>query len=190
MATTDRIRRQQIRQLVREAEGYLDLISVLAEAWPLRADVRDRVAQRALDTLGRLPQTVTDRATPLLIRGQAYRAMERYADAVPLLEEAATLDKDNLTTHLALGWCYKRLGRIDLAIEALQNARVAEPEEAIVYYNLACYWSLAKNKEQVLENLSRALAIDANFRDLIDGEHDFDNLRSDPDFQALAAVIV
>ncbi len=190
MAHTDRIRRQQIRQLVREAEGYLDLVSVLSDQWPLRTEVRDRVAERALATLARLPDSMTDRSTLLLLRGQAYRVMERFADAVPALEEAAALDKDNLSTHLALGWCYKRLGRIDMAIESLQNAQQAEPEEAIVYYNLACYWSLAKDKQHALENLSRALAMDANYRDLIDSESDFDGLRGDPDFQALAAVIV
>ncbi|MEX2188128.1 MAG: tetratricopeptide repeat protein [Pirellulales bacterium] len=190
MAHTDRIRRQQIRQLVREAEGYLDLISALADRWPLRSEVRDCVAERALATLARLPESMADRATVLLLRGQAFRAMERYADAVSELEEAAVLDKDNLSTHLALGWCYKRLGRVDLAIESLQNGQSVEPDEAIVYYNLACYWSLAKNKEQALDNLSRALAIDANYRDLIDGESDFDNLRGDPEFQALTAVIV
>ncbi len=189
VAHNDRIRRQQIRQIVREAEGYLELITSLEE-YKLTAEVRDRVAQRALTTLSRLPDTITDRAIVLYLRGQAYKAMERYADAIVPLEESAALDRDNLATHLSLGWCYKRIGRIDLAIEALQTAQSADPDEAIVYYNLACYWSIAKNKAQTLENLSRAIAIDAEYRDKIDSEHDFDNLRDDPDFQAITAVIV
>jgi tetratricopeptide (TPR) repeat protein len=190
MTHTDRIQRQQVRQIVREAEGYLDLITSVAETWPLAPAVRDRVAERALTTLDRLPTNINDRAAVLFLRGQAYRVMERYSDAVVALEEAASLDNDSLSTHLALGWCYKRLGRIDLAIEALQNAQAAEPEEAIVFYNLACYWSLARNKENALENLSKALAMDSHYRDLIDSEADFDNLRDDPDFQTLTAVIV
>jgi tetratricopeptide (TPR) repeat protein len=190
MAHTDRIQRQQIRQIVREAEGYLDLITSVAETWPLSPEVRDRVAERAIATLDRLPTTITDRAAVLFLRGQAFRVMERYSDAVVPLEEAAALDADSLSTHLSLGWCYKRLGRIDLAIESLQNAQAAEPEEAIVFYYLACYWSIARNKENALENLSKALAMDSNYRDLIDREADFNNLRDDPDFQALTTVIV
>lgn len=190
MAHNDRIRRQQIRQIVREAEGYLDLVTSLADDWPLRTDVRDRVAERALATLARLPDNIADRAAVLFLRGQAFRVMERFADAIGPLEEAAALDRDSLATHLALGWCYKRIGRIDLAIEALQNAQAAEPDEAIVFYNLACYWSIAGNKGNALENLSKALAMDGHYRDLIDREPDFDALRNDPDFQALTSVIV
>jgi tetratricopeptide (TPR) repeat protein len=189
VAHSDRIRRQQIRQIVREAEGYLELITSL-EQYTLESDVRDRVAQRALATLSRLPDTITDRAVVLYLRGEAFKVMQRYADAIVPLEESAALDRDNLATHLSLGWCYKRIGRIDLAIEALQVAQSAEPDEAIVYYNLACYWSLANNKNHAIENLSRAIAIDAQYRDLIDREKDFDSLRSDPDFQAITAVIV
>jgi tetratricopeptide (TPR) repeat protein len=189
VAHSDRIRRQQIRQIVREAEGYLELISSLQQ-YTLDASVRDRVAERALATLSRLPDTIADRAVVLYLRGEAYKAMHRYADAIVPLEESAALDRDNLATHLSLGWCYKRIGRIDLAIEALQVAQSAEPDEAIVYYNLACYWSLANNKGHALENLSRAIAIDAHYRDLIDREKDFDSLRDDPDFQAITAVIV
>ena len=40
MAHSDRLERQQVRQIVREAEGYLDLIMSLADHWPLQADVR------------------------------------------------------------------------------------------------------------------------------------------------------
>ncbi len=43
----------------------------------------------------------------------------------------------------ALGWCYKRLARLDLAIHSLEQALVDDPECALLHYNLACYSSLA-----------------------------------------------
>ena len=46
-----------------------------------------------------------------------------------------------LSLWLALGWCYKRIGRIDLAIESLEEALSIEPNDALIHYNLACYWS-------------------------------------------------
>lgn len=189
MNKSDRLKRQHVRQLVQEAEGYLDLVTSVSQ-WTPTPVVRDRVAERAIAVLSRLPDAGADQAKVLRLLGQANKVMERYAEAVPFLEQSASLDCENVETFLALGWCQKRLGRIDLAIEALQAAQSAEPGEAIVYYNLACYWSLAKNKQHALDNLSRALSMESAYRDMIDAESDFDNLRDDPDFQALTAVIV
>ena len=63
---------------------------------------------------------------------------------------ACRAEPQHVHIWLALGWCYKRNGRIDLAIESLEEALAAEPNDALVHYNLACYWSLAKNKRQAL----------------------------------------
>ena len=52
-------------------------------------------------------------------------------------------EPENVRAWLALGWCHKRTGRIDLAIDALEAARNADPDEPLILYNLACYWSLA-----------------------------------------------
>ena len=60
----------------------------------------------------------------------------------------------------------------------------------MLHYNLACYWSLARNRTLALRYLSRALEIDGNFRDLIADEPDFNPLRHDPEFVALTSVIV
>jgi hypothetical protein len=62
--------------------------------------------------------------------------------------------------------------------------------EAIIHYNLACYWSLARNKRYALKYLAQAFEIDAKYRDLVHDEPDFDFVRDDPDFQSLTSVIV
>jgi hypothetical protein len=59
----------------------------------------------------------------------------------------------------------------------------------VVQYNLACYWSLAGGKRRALDYLARALALDSRYRDMVHDERDFDPIRSDPEFQALAAMI-
>ncbi|HQU45491.1 MAG TPA: hypothetical protein PK867_21940 [Pirellulales bacterium] len=38
--------------------------------------------------------------------------------------------------------------------------------------------------------LSRAIALDSNYRDMIVDERDFDPIRSDPEFRALTQIIV
>jgi Flp pilus assembly protein TadD len=114
--------------------------------------------------------------------------LERCREALQPLSDAAQGEPRNVETWLALGWCYKRTGRLDLAIESLEEALELEPSSALVNYNLACYWSLSRNKRQALAYLSQALALDGGFRTRIDSERDFDPIRGEPEFQALAAA--
>ena len=187
MATPVRLRRKQMLQ---EAEGYLDLLMGFADQWPLPADVRNVVAERGLATLDRVKEAGPDRARLLYLRGQMLRVLEKYDQAVVPLAAAADLEPENVQIHLALGWCYKRIGRLDRAIEALEAILQVDRSEAIVYYNLACYWSLARDKRRAIDYLARAIDMDGHYRELIDQESDFDAIRSDPEFQSLTSVIV
>jgi tetratricopeptide (TPR) repeat protein len=184
------INRLQRQQLVREAEGYLDLALVFGDQWTLPVELRNCLAQRALALLDHLGQSATQSPQVQLIKGQALRMLERFKDALIPLAAAAENDPQNVDTWLALGWCYKRTGRLDLAIESLEEALDVEPGSALVNYNLACYWCLARNKRQSLAYLSQAISLDGSFRNLVDAEHDFDPLRADPDFQALTSITV
>lgn len=187
MSKLERTRRQQ---LLREAEGYLELLTDCSEQWPVSPAARDRLAERALDCLRRLEATGGYRRECLFLQGQALRVMERYAEAIVPLTAAAAEAADDIHVWLALGWCHKRTGRLDLAIEALKEALEADPTEAIIYYNLACYWCLAGNTQLALDFLADALEINPNYRDLVNNEPDFDRLRSHPAFLALTSVIV
>ena len=187
MSDSHRIRRQQI---LREAEGYLDLITVFGERMPCRPDVRNRLAERVLATLERIENPGGMKGHVLFLRGQALRAKEQFVEAVPPLREAAEFEPQNIHIRLALAWCYKRCRRLDLAIQTLEEALEADPAYAIVHYNLACYWSLAGNVKLAVAYLSQAIELEPNYRDLVNTEHDFDPIREHPHFQALTTVIV
>ena len=187
MSKYDGIRRQRI---LREAEGYLELITAVSSQWPLAPTVRDRLAQRALDALAGLSCRSRRRAHARYLAGQALRVMERHVEAITPLEEAAELDPENIRVWLELGWCHKRSGRLDLAIQALEEALAVDSGEAIVHYNLACYWSLAGNAKLALGYLARAFELDSDYRDLVADEPDFDPIRNRPEFLALTSVTV
>ena len=187
MIGLQRIRREQV---LREAEGYLELISAFGSQWSLPPSVRDPVAQRAIDALAKLDNVPGRRAHVQLLKGQALRAMERCREAVEPLKAATEFDNQNIEAFLALAWCYKRIGRLDLAIQALEEALAADAAQAIVHYNLACYWSLARNPKLAVAYLSRAFDLDTNYRDMVGEETDFDPIRNHPDFLALTSVIV
>jgi len=166
--------RVRLNKVQREAEGYLEL----------------GLPRQALAALARLRGSDGTATSTLYLRGEALRAMDRYQEAIIPLEKVASVEPENVHVWLALGWCHKRTGRLDLAIDALQRALTADPGEALVHYNLACYLSLAAKKEPALDHLSMALRLDPRYRQMIDSEPDFDPIRSDPDFQALTSVIV
>jgi len=176
--------------LIREADGYLELVTIFADLWELPSTVRNRLAQRALDALRRLNKRDMEDAYVFYLQGQALRVMERYEDAIEPLREAAELEPDNIHTYLALGWCYKRIGWLDFAIEALEEAFSVDPRQAIIHYNLACYWSLSGNTNLALAYLASAFEIDPGYKELVAKEPDFDPIREHPSFQELTSVIV
>ena len=126
----------------------------------------------------------------LYLQGLAYRAMERHHEAIPPLRESADADPEDTHALLALAWCYKRIGRLNLAIQALQEALAVGENQAIVHYNLACYWSLAGSAEIALDHLATSLQIDPKYRELAEEERDFDAIREHPGFRELTSVIV
>ncbi len=182
----DRIRRQQV---LREAEGYLELVTVLSDRWALRPSVRDPLVRRVLNALSSLDGHNED-GELLYLKGQALRVQQRYAEAVPPLQDALLQENDNIHVHLALGWCYKRIDRLDLAIEVLEQAITVDPTQPIIYYNLACYWALTENVRLTVDYLAETFAIDSEYRELVAAEPDFDPIRNHPEFQAIAGVIV
>jgi Flp pilus assembly protein TadD len=171
VSSRDRIRRQQ---LVLQAEGYLEL----------------GMAPHALALLDRCGDGATLPYHALYLKGQCLRELGRYREAIEPLKRAAKGEPENISVWLALGWCYKRTGKLDRAIESLEEALTVEPNEALVHYNLACYWSLAHNKRQALAYLAKAFDLEDEYRSLVAGESDFDAIRDDPAFQALVRVTV
>jgi tetratricopeptide (TPR) repeat protein len=161
--------RDRVRKQLHEAEGYLML----------------ELPRHALAILESRPEWFGMQFEACFLKGEALRSLERYREALQPLETAASLRPGDTGVALALAWCYKRTNRLAQAIDALDRARRHDPENALLHYNLACYWSLAANPGRALEELSVALRLDSKLRDLIAAERDFNNLRGNPAFDRL-----
>jgi tetratricopeptide (TPR) repeat protein len=161
----DRIRRQ-----LDEAEGYLML----------------ELPRRSLEIIDSRAEWTGMQFEASFLKGEALRSLKRYREALKPLELAASLRPGDTRVALALGWCYKRTNRLAQAIDSLARVSQHHPEEPLLHYNLACYWSLAGNSSKALDELTTALEIEPELRALIADETDFDRLRAHPDFQRLA----
>ena len=160
----------RITRLLDEAEGYLML----------------QLPGRALEILERRADWATMQFEASFLTGEALRSLERYREALKPLEVAAGLRPQDVGVAIALGWCYKRTHRLAQAIDALDRALRHNPDEALLHYNLACYWSLAGNASRSLDELATALDLDPDLRPRVATEPDFQNLRAHPYFQRVA----
>ena len=152
-----------------EAEGYLMLDLPL----------------QALEILRSRDDWATMKFEANLLTGEALRALNRFREALGPLETAASIRPGDLGVAMALGWCYKRTQRLAQAIDALERAAVENPDEALLHYNLACYWSLAADPAKAVRSLAEALELDPDLREQIRTESDFDSIRETAEFGRL-----
>lgn len=160
----------RIHRMLDEAEGYLML--ELPEH-----------ALRILESRDEWPRMAFEAS---FLKGEALRCLERHREALAELEIAAAMRPEDVGVALAQGWCYKRTNRLAEAVDALERAAKHDPNNALIHYNLACYWSLAENPARAVAELTTALSLDPELRRLIADESDFDPLRGGPAFERLA----
>jgi tetratricopeptide (TPR) repeat protein len=146
------------------------------------------MAEHALDELAGVTRPLVDPFPYFLLKGYALRDLQRYAAALEAFEGAFNANPDHLGLLLAMGWCYKRTAQLPRAITMLELAQRVDPEDALVTYNLSCYWALAGEKTKCLTSLAKALQLDEEFRSSIETETDFDPVRNDPDFRRMLRI--
>ena len=102
MVCLKRVRR---KKSIRNAEGYLDLIMVFDDRWPLKTRLRFQMADKALESLEAITNPQGFKPYILFLKGQAHRAAGRYLKAINYLEQSLRLDEENSHNRLALAWC-------------------------------------------------------------------------------------
>lgn len=178
------------RVILRRASGYLELGELLLEGEAPPPPTACRLFRRALAELSQLDEADRRDAAAALLEGESLRALGEWEAALPPLMRAAHATPGHIEAWLGIGWCLKRLDRLDEAIGALADGLKAFPSQPVLHYNLACYHSLAGNVPAAIEHLTQAIAIDDRFRDLTGHERDFDAIRGDPRFVAATSVTV
>jgi len=187
MTAMSRNRRQAI---LREAAGYIELGELLVQADVPTPAHAEKLLRRALAALDQLPEPTRSKPDAKLLEGEALRAMGLWQQAIVPLTAVTEAHPERVEAWLGLGWCLKRLGRLHDAIDVLKQGIAGSPRQPILFYNLACYYSLDGNVAAAVEQLTQAIALDDRFRDLTEVEPDFDPIRKDPRFLAVTHIAV
>jgi thioredoxin-like negative regulator of GroEL len=77
-------------------------------------------------------------------------------------------------------------GDWEAAISDLSELHRRHPEDAGILYNLACAESLAGKRDEALEHLRQSVELDSTFASLAGNDPDFEAIRDDPVFSAVA----
>ncbi len=76
-------------------------------------------------------------------------------------------------------------GKYDAVVGRLREVADANPQYALLAYNLACLESLTGHPAEAVERLRRAIELSEQFRDYATTDTDLDAIRGEPEFQAL-----
>lgn len=167
------------------AQGYLELATGPAARLGLAPALRRKTLRQALQLAAQCKVEKRHQPARYLLIGQSLRLLGKHRSAIAPLRKASfdrLLRRDAL---LGLAWCQKRLGWIDDAITTITRALAANPDDADLHYNLACYLALAMQPRAAIYELAWALELKPRLRRRANIEADFDSLRC---YEAFAAL--
>jgi|SRR4029453_2075479 tetratricopeptide (TPR) repeat protein len=108
------------------------------------------------------------RAAPevLALRVSIYCALEKWELMAELAKRLTEFEPDNPQWPVSLANATRRSNSIEAAKEILLNAERTFPKEAIIKYNLACYFCQTEDIETAKSYLKKTFEIDPNWRSL------------------------
>lgn len=90
----------------------------------------------------------------------------------------------------ALGHVYTRRGLYEEGLEVDRRLSEIKPHDPIVFYNLACTYSLIGKIDEALKCLKKAIIFNYNDFSYLEEDPDLENLRKDPRYQDLRKKII
>lgn len=92
---------------------------------------------------------------------------------------------DDSRAHQFYAFTLKRLGRLEEAKKEMHKGIEQNPNDPIINYNAACFYTLIDDKTAAIENLKKAIEIGFENYEYIKHDPDLRGLHKEPDFIAL-----
>jgi predicted Zn-dependent protease len=151
-------------QIFRMAEGYLEL----------------GMFNDALDHLDQLDTEFQDRFAVLQMRVDILLLRKQdWKEALRLSLRICSIHPDQPYGYVHAAFCLHELGRTAEAKQALLDGPASLLEEAVYYYNLACYDTVLGNLEQAKVYLHASFRLDKSFRELAKTDPDLEQIRDE-----------
>src|SRR5260370_30589278 len=98
------------------------------------------------------------------LHGAIYRGMKKWELMAAISKRLAEFQPDDVQWMVSFAYAVRRANSIEAAKEILLEAEQKFPKEAIIKYNLACYFCQLGNLESAREYLKRTFEINPNWR--------------------------
>ena len=96
---------------------------------------------------------------PLFLEAQKYERKDAIAKELEILLKGLEIAPDNSTLMLKLGRAYWRLGLLKKASEYLERARQLDPNDPVLYNNIALLYISSKDYEKARLNLEKSFEL-------------------------------
>ncbi|RJP80139.1 MAG: tetratricopeptide repeat protein [Desulfobacteraceae bacterium] len=117
--------------------------------------------------------------------GNLLQKRGKTATAIPYYQKALASDPENFSALNNLAAANAYLHQFDVAIRIYQKLTLIFPDQAEVYFNLACLYSLQNNIPDAIDNLKTAVRKGYDNYNLIKTDHDLKNIRKTSFYESL-----
>lgn len=105
------------------------------------------------------------------------------------IEEALKIKPDSINTMQRLAIAYSNKGYFEKALAVLNRMKELQPDNADVYYNIACINAKQNRVNESIEWLKMAITKGFNNRNLLVTDKDLDNIKGSQDFKKLLIIV-
>jgi tetratricopeptide (TPR) repeat protein len=107
-----------------------------------------------------------NRAAPevLALRMAIYRGLEKWELMQEIAKRLVDFQPDHVQWTISFAYATRRANSIQAAKKVLLNAEPNFPKEAVIKYNLACYFCQTGDIQNAKKYLEKAFEIDLNWR--------------------------
>jgi adenylate cyclase len=144
-----------------------------------------RLFRQAHDVRPEEYQSLVLGANALRQLGRVEEAERTELEALEAIQSHLELYPDDARAYYLGAKTWQLKGMPEKAHEWAERALAAEPDDAAVHYNLACFYAELDDPNKALGHLARSIELGFTHRAWAENDSDFEGLREDPRFQAL-----
>ncbi|MCK4908327.1 MAG: tetratricopeptide repeat protein [Planctomycetes bacterium] len=150
----------------------------------IRTDIVREVKRIFAEQKGKFLNEVE--AQMLFVEGSFYLANNKHEDALKIYEKVLTLKPDHHMALINRGAALRNLKRYKESIESCEKALQASSDNPAALYQLAATYALMKNKDKMIDGLTRAFQGETELKDEALNDQAFKSYWHDRAFKNLA----